>query len=113
MNRQCAPFQPAEFAERELGGVDTRQHRPGFREEDSASFRQLDAAPDPIEELRIMPRLQGCDGVARSGLREIQRASGVRDVLSLGPPRKYEVAPESHRSPANGTTGRLKIQSDL
>jgi hypothetical protein len=61
LNGQRAPFQAAEFAEREFGGFGPRQYCAGFREEDAAGFRQLDAAPDPIEQLRVMPRLQSRD----------------------------------------------------
>jgi hypothetical protein len=50
----------------------------------AAGFRQLDAAPDPIEQLRVMPRLQSRDRMARGGLREIQVAGGLRNVLSVG-----------------------------
>ena len=56
----------------------------GFCEEDAAGFRQLDAAPDPIEQLRVMPRLQSRDRMARGGLREIQGVGGLRNVLSVG-----------------------------
>jgi hypothetical protein len=113
LNGQRAPFQTAEFAEREIGSVGTRQHRPRFCEEDAAGLRQLDAAPDPIEKLRIMPRLQGCDSVARSGLREIQRACGVRDVLSLRHRHENTKLLQSHIDlHASGMNGRRNNQSD-
>ena len=83
LNGQRASFQAAEFAQREFGGFGPRQHGPGLFEENVARLRQLDAAPYPIEQFRVVPCFQGRDGVARCGLREIQSAGGLRDVLSL------------------------------
>jgi hypothetical protein len=96
LNGQGAPIQAAEFAERELSRFGARQHGPCLCQEDLAGIRQLNAAPDPIEQPGVVPCLQSRYRVARGGLRKVQGARSLRDVLSLGDGHKDAELLEGH-----------------
>src|SRR5271170_3469423 len=83
LDGQRASLQAGVFAERELGGAHSRQDGPRLREKRLAGLGQLNAAPDAIEELRVVARLQRRDRMARGGLCEIQRLGGSSDVLAF------------------------------
>jgi hypothetical protein len=96
MDGERSPVQRAEFAERELRRLGTRQHRPCLGEKSMAGFGQFDAAPHAIEEFRVVPRLQRGDRMTRGGLRHVQRASGLRHVLSFSDSDKDPQLIERH-----------------
>lgn len=79
-----APLEAAEFAQRQFGGLGPRQHGPRFRQKSLSCLGQLDVPPDPVEQLGVVPFLQGRNRVARGRLREVQGASGLGDMLSFG-----------------------------
>jgi hypothetical protein len=84
LHAERSAFQRAEFAERELGRFGARQHRPRLRQKHASGLGQGDVASNAIEQLGVVPRFQCRDRMTRRRLRDVQRTSRLRHMLSLG-----------------------------
>ncbi len=84
VDAQRAPFQAAQFGQRQLGAASHGQRGLRLGQEDAARFAQFDAAPHPVEQRRAVTVFQRADGGADGRWRERQRAGRLRQVLPLG-----------------------------
>jgi hypothetical protein len=97
LHRQRPAFHGAELAQRQFGRLGPRQNRLRFGQKHLACLGQLDAPPDAAEEFRVVLRLQRGDGMARGGLREVQGARRLGDMLAFGDGDEDTKLFEGHR----------------
>jgi hypothetical protein len=60
------------------------EHGTGLAQEDSAGLRQLDAAPDPVEQLDLITGFQRGNGGRRRRLAHAEGFGGTRHVSVFG-----------------------------
>ncbi len=76
--------QAAHVVERLFGGAGPRQDIPRLLQEQAASIRQADAAPDPVEQMHAVAGFQRRNRRRSRRLRDVQHPGGGGHMLALG-----------------------------